>query len=382
MNQGIYIHVPFCVSKCPYCGFNSCAVRGGVPVSYVSAMIGDIAIESPKWRGRRFATIYFGGGTPSLLSAEQAEALMCALSEHLTLDDGAEVTLECNPATVDPRSLSAFRQAGFNRLSIGVQSLVARELAALGRIHGPGEARDAIRAARAAGFDNVSADVMIGIPGQTPGSLSLTLEGLASALEHVSIYMLSVERGTMFHAMVSRGLFARPDDSLLADLYEHAADGLERGGFRRYEISNWARPGRRSEHNLIYWRRGNYLGIGAGSHSHLEGQRYSKTHGPRDYVRSVKAGAVAVDFDERLGAEQVMLEEVLLGLRTSRGLDLTVLPGGHPADDSRLGGTVGRLVEAGFAVKNGKYLALSPKGILLHDEISAEIASALSASAA
>jgi oxygen-independent coproporphyrinogen-3 oxidase len=382
VKKGIYVHVPFCLSKCPYCSFNSYPSREGVPASYVDAVLWDIERESQRWAGTRFATVYFGGGTPSLLSPGQASAVMSALRASFLLEAGAEVTLECNPATVDPESLSAFAQAGVNRLSIGVQSLDARELVALGRIHNPREAIEAVRAASVAGLGSVSADVMLGIPGQTRRSLACTVEWLAGKVAHISVYMFSMERGTPFHAMASRGLAAGPDDLLLADLYEYGAGLLERAGFGRYEISNWALPGRRCEHNLIYWRRGDYLGIGAGSHSHRAGHRCSKIRSPLDYTRALAGGGEALEFEERLSEDQVMLEEVLLGLRTSQGLDLAAVRDRRPSCGERMDGMVAGLLREGYASNDGKYLTLSTKGFLLHEEISAEIASVLSASAA
>jgi len=381
MKQGIYVHVPFCVSKCPYCSFSSYAVRGGVPQAYATAILRDMEREARDWEGSRFTTVYFGGGTPSLLSTGQASAVMSALRERFSIDARAEVTLECNPATVDREALSAFRQIGVNRLSIGVQSLNAGELVALGRIHDPADAIDAIALSRAAGFDHISADVMLGAPGQTERSLTRTLEGLVGVVDHVSVYMLTVERGTLFHTMASRGLLSPPEDRLLADLYELAAELLASSGLSRYEISNWARGDHRCEHNMLYWERGDYLGIGAGSHSHRAGRRYSKLRDPDRYARSLASGSVAVDFEENLTAEQAMLEEVLLTLRTARGLDLKALAWGSAARGG-LRRKVGDLVRAGYAVTYGKRLTLSPKGLLLHDEISAEIAAALSATAA
>ena len=381
MKQGVYIHVPFCFSKCPYCSFTSFPVRAGVPGTYVSAVLRDIALEVREWESSPFATVYFGGGTPSLLSPEEASTVMSALRDRLPIDADAEVTLECNPATVGAEALSAFRRIGINRLSIGVQSLGERELLALGRIHRPEDAVRAITLSRAAGFDNISVDVMLGVPGQTRRSLACTLGGLVDLVDHVSVYMLTVERGTLFHTMAARGLFAPPDDCLLADFYGQAADLLASSGLRRYEISNWAREGRRCLHNMVYWERGNYLGIGAGSHSHRAGRRYSKLRDPRQYARSLASGSGAVDFEEKLTEEQVMLEQVLLSLRTERGLDLGALVSGGAAR-ARFGRRIGDLVGAGYAVTDGKHLTLSPKGLLLHDEISAEISVALCATAA
>lgn len=376
---GIYVHIPFCLAKCTYCDFNSYPSREGVPDWYMTALSRDIAGEAGLW-SERFGSVYFGGGTPSLLRPEQAASLMRCLKNAFTLAPESEITLECNPATVTQASLEAYKAAGVTRLSVGVQSLSEQELRVLGRKHNPGQALAALDMARQAGFHDVSADVMIGVPGQTEASLRATLAAVVDRVPHVSVYMLTLEPGTPLADAVSCGLVRGPDDDLLADLYEHAVGILAAAGLARYEISNFARKGYPCRHNLNYWRCGNYVGLGAGAHSHRNGRRYAKVGSPRDYSEALAgpAGGVEhVEYDELLSSEQRMLEEIMLGLRTSRGI-AAGLPGRlPPAGPAALDAKIGDLVRDGFLVRKCNVLTLSAKGVLLHDAVCEEIACAL-----
>lgn len=402
---GIYVHIPFCLAKCTYCDFNSYPSDVGVPGWYVNALAQDMAGEAHRW-SRQFASVFFGGGTPSLLRPEQVVGIMMGVRSGFDLAPEAEITLECNPATVDQTSLDAYRAAGVNRLSVGVQSLSEQELRVLGRKHDPDEALAALGMAWQAGFRDVSADVILGIPGQTEASLEATLKTLIDGVTHVSVYMLSIEPGTPLAAAVSRGLVRDPDDDLLADLYQCAVSILTANGLARYEISNFAREDNACRHNLNYWRCGDYVGLGAGAHSHRGGRRYAKVRDPWDYAEVLGAAcpgvgclagtsghdevAVAawgggsgnetrrlIDYVEDLSSEQQMLEEIMLGLRTSWGISAG-LPGRlAPAGGAALGSAIDGLVRAGLLVKASNTLTLSPKGVLLHDAVSIEIASAL-----
>jgi oxygen-independent coproporphyrinogen-3 oxidase len=388
-SRGIYVHVPYCLAKCRYCDFNSYPVRGGVPGSYIEALVTDIEAEGLLWREDRpvpgdavpgdegFATIYLGGGTPSLLSPEQARTIVGALRSSFAVAADAEITMECNPATVDLPKLEAFRACGINRLSVGVQSLDPRELAFLGRLHGPGEALEALAWARRAGFEDLSADLMLGIPGQTHRSFEASLDGVLTGLTHVSVYMLTAERGTPLAEMVAGGLAVLPDEITAARQYERAARLLAARGFRRYEISNWCLEGHRCRHNDIYWRRGEYVGVGAGAHSHRGGSRSAKIADPGRYARALNAGGNAVEFQETLTGRQVMLEEIMLGLRTDSGLKPSLLARGRGAWRSVLDARLADLVAGGLLVKGRNNLTLSPKGVLLHEAVCGFLADGL-----
>jgi oxygen-independent coproporphyrinogen III oxidase len=379
--RGIYIHVPFCLAKCSYCNFNSCPSDEGVPDAYVRALVRDMECEAADWRedpgGGGFASVYIGGGTPSLLTPEQMSCITSSLASHYGLAADAEVTVECNPRTVDRRKLGAYRSLGVNRISVGVQSLAAGELRLLGRIHEPADALGALEEARAAGFTDLSADVILGIPGQDPGSLSATLRGILGRVTHVSAYVLTLEAGTALERLVAGGRVKMPDEETVIGLYGLARTVLAEAGLAPYEISNYSLPGYRCRHNEVYWRRGSYVGFGAGAHSHRDGLRYSKIQDPVRYVQAVGRPGGVVDFSEVLTPCQMLLEEVVLGLRTVEGVGFEGLAGRYDLELDRLSRLLDDLVLNGLLVRKGKNVTLSPKAVLLHDAISEEVAAVL-----
>jgi oxygen-independent coproporphyrinogen-3 oxidase len=291
------------------------------------------------------------------------------------------VTLECNPATVDRAKLAAFRRLGVTRLSVGVQSLDDRELGSLGRVHSASDAVATLEAAVEAGFSEVSADVMLGIAGQTRSSLAATLSGLLQRASHVSIYMLSVDGGTPLERLVACGQVSLPDEEAVAGLYSYAARRLAAAGLLAYEISNFSLPGHRCRHNEIYWRRGNYVGLGAGAHSHLDGWRYSKIGDPREYIRSVSETGQAVAMSEHLSSDEMLLEDVMLAMRTERGLDTRSLASRYQLDTYRLARVLAELAGDGLVVRKGNFVALSPNGILVGDAVVGHLASSLAPAA-
>jgi oxygen-independent coproporphyrinogen-3 oxidase len=380
--QGIYVHFPFCLSKCKYCSFNSSEFEAGLADAYVNALMRDIENEAARWAGTgRFTTIYFGGGTPSLASELQLGATLRSLQRGFDVDPAAEVTVECNPATVDRAKLAAFKRLGVTRLSIGVQSLCDRELGFLGRAHTRTDALETLEAAREAGFTDVSVDLMIGIAGQTRSSLRATLAGVLGRASHLSIYILSVEAGTPLECLVASREVVLPGEEAIRELYGFAADLLAAKGFLAYEISNYSLPGCTCRHNEIYWRRGNYAGLGAGAHSHRNGWRYSKMRLPHEYIASVLTTGEAIDMSEHLSAGQMLLEDVMLAMRTRQGLDHEVLALRYGLDAGRLGRVLAGLAGDGLVVREGNFVALSPKGILVGDAVVAEIASSLAPAA-
>jgi oxygen-independent coproporphyrinogen-3 oxidase len=384
IERGIYVHIPYCLAKCEYCNFNSYRSPAGVPDCYVEALRLDIEAEAAGWRDRtdpggrvEFGTVYFGGGTPSLLSAGQLGTIMNSLHGAFSIRSDAEVTLECNPATVGRAGLDCYRRLGVTRLSVGVQSLVEAELKFLGRLHGPVDAVEALRAAGRAGFAGISADVMLGIPGQTASTVRKTIDGLPDSVTHVSAYMLSVESGTPLAAKARCGLVAVPGDDDVAALYEYAADLLAGRGFGQYEISNWCLAGHRCRHNDVYWAGGEYAGVGAGAHSHRAGRRYAKMVRPGAYAASLGVGGNAVEFSEALTRAQQITEQVMLGLRTDRGIDPRWLEGRCGASAGILRGLLGGLIAQGLLVTKGNNLALSARGFLVHEAVCGDILAAL-----
>lgn len=320
----LYIHVPWCVRKCPYCDFNSHALQGELPESdYLDALLEDLDQDLALVSGRKISTVFIGGGTPSLLSGAFYQALFGRLREKLALAVDAEITLEANPGTLEAGRFEAFRKAGINRLSIGVQSFDPDHLTVLGRIHDSDSAHRAIQTARQAGFDNFNIDLMHGLPGQTPEQAVRDLEAaLAYEPPHLSWYQLTLEPNTEFYSRPP----SLPDDDRLWDIYQQGARFLRAHGYRDYEVSAWCRNNRASRHNLNYWTFGDYLALGAGAHgkvSFADGriQRYWKTRQPEAYLNRIgsrTAGTAEIEPDER------PLEFLMNALRLSEGVDETL----------------------------------------------------------
>ncbi len=337
LNGGLalYVHIPFCARRCSYCAFNTYAGLGHLIPAYVDALCREIT-----WVGRaagrklRLDTLYFGGGTPSLLSVEHLARILQAIRAVFDLRDSAEITLEANPRGLDAAYLAAIRGLGVTRLSLGAQSAHAGELALLGRRHDWADVAMAVRAARLVGFRNVNIDLIYGLPGQTLASWRESLaQAVALAPEHLSLYSLGIEAGTPLYRRIAAGKLAELDDDLAADMYEYATGYLAEAGFEQYEISNWARPGYACQHNLQYWRRLPYLGVGAGGYGFVEPVRYGTVDRPAEYVRLLADSLIdylspeqcnqqfplspAVDPAkvETVTPRQARAETVILGLR-------------------------------------------------------------------
>ncbi len=318
----LYVHLPWCVRKCPYCDFNSYRAAAEIPErSYVDALVRDLDQDLPRVAGRRLHSIFLGGGTPSLFSPESIDRLLSAVRARLPFEGETEVTLEANPGTVDAGRFRGFRAAGVNRLSIGVQSFAPEKLRALGRIHGREEALRAMDAARAAGFENVNLDLMYGLPAQT-GEQALADLATAVALgpEHLSLYELTIEPNTVFQAKPP----PLPDDDARWEMQLPLQALLADYGYRQYEVSAYARGERRCRHNLNYWEFGDYLGVGAGAHAKLSDAdgvtRLWKLKQPQAYMKQsgTRAGIGGV---QRLGAEDLAFEFLLNALRLTEGFD-------------------------------------------------------------
>ena len=318
---GLYVHLPWCVRKCPYCDFNSHELRTALPgEDYCEALLRDLEAELPLVWGRAVHTVYFGGGTPSLFSAMLIERLIAGFRARLELAPGAEITLEANPGTVERDHFAAYREAGVNRVSLGAQSYDASCLTALGRIHGPGEILRATDSLHAAGFDNFNLDLMFGLPGQ---SIEMALDDVDQALAarptHLSHYQLTLEPNTAFAARPPR----LPDDEHCWAMQEACGERLAQAGFEQYEISAWCQPGHESRHNMNYWHFGDYIGIGAGAHGKLtlpaqgEVRRRIKQRHPKRYL----AGD-ALAQDEAVSKADLAFEYFLNALRLRRGFSL------------------------------------------------------------
>ena len=322
---GLYLHIPFCLRKCPYCDFYSCTFEADLADHYVQALC-DVMGSGHFAAAQKMDTVYFGGGTPSVLGPKRLEKLLWAAQKAFGLTDNAEITLEANPATVTKADFADLRQAGFNRLSVGVQSGVDEELAQLGRLHTADQAAQAIEDAAAAGFDNISGDLMLAILGQTMDSMEKSINFLTSLpISHVSAYLLKVEEGTEYHR---RGVV--PDEDVCADMYLVSGQLLEERGFAQYEISSFARPGRESRHNTKYWRLAPYLGLGPGAHSFWQGQRFAFGADLKGFIENPLA------MIEQDGPGGGFDEAVMLGLRLRKGLNRQELEQEYPAQTAEI----------------------------------------------
>lgn len=350
---GLYVHVPFCFKRCPYCAFVLIESDGSLHSRFVDVISRHLAETRVD-----VATLYFGGGTPSMLEPEQIARLMVP---------AREVTLEANPDGLGLDRLRAFRDAGVNRLSLGIQSSRPAHLEFLGRTHDPRQSVEAFHAARAAGFRNVSIDLIFGMPGQDVGDWRRELEAWAEA-DHVSVYGLTVEPGTALARAVKKGAIL-PGDEAQRDLYVAAMELLPRLGFRQYELSNFAKPGFESRHNLGYWEGRPYLGFGPGAHSYVAPRRWANLSNVAEFLARSERGESVLGAEETLTEDQQRLEAVFLGLRRAEGLFLPAFDERFGSFESRHGALAGELVDDGLLERRGGFLALTMKGKLLADSV-------------
>ena len=321
----LYLHIPFCHTRCHYCDFNTYAGMLPLREPYVRALITEVDLagqlaQLANGTTRRSRTIFFGGGTPSLLTVEQIKRLLSTCREAFAVDEEAEITLEANPGTLNAEQLAGLRAAGINRLSLGSQSFDAELLLTLGRIHTPEEIVLALHHARAAGFHSINLDFMFGLPGQTMQHWKTTLDrALALRPEHFSLYSLIIEEGTNFYTWTNEGRIIPGDEDLCADMYEYADELLQAEGYENYEISNWALPGHQSRHNLTYWQNLPYIGMGAGAHSFFGGRRFSNVLDPQEYIRLLKKQQRPEAEGELVDRTQEMSETAFLGLQNCPG---------------------------------------------------------------
>jgi oxygen-independent coproporphyrinogen III oxidase len=371
MSQDIalYIHFPFCRRRCSYCSFVSYQGRESDIPDYVNALEKELALRTD---GQKVHSIYFGGGTPSLLYPEQIHDILHTIHSLFAVDESSEVTLEANPGTVDEIYLTAIRKAGINRLSLGVQSLDDGELALLGRIHTASEARDAVRFARNARFTNLSLDLIYGLPGQTLKSWHRTLgEVIDLNPEHISLYPLTLEDDSPMRMAIERGEVSPIDPDLTADQYELAQDTLEEHGYNHYEISNWAKEGYECRHNLVYWHNLPYLGVGVAAHSYVDGHRLANTTDLDSYLNAFSRNlSPAWALDEEIGPELQLSETVILGLRLSEGIGLDDIKRRFDIDLLRhYEQQVGETAALGLLEYSGQGVRLTRRGRLLGNEV-------------
>ena len=366
----LYIHVPFCQSKCRYCDFASWSGRSRDWAPYFDALVDEWAGWAPRLAGSRIETIFFGGGTPSLVPAELPAALLARIRKDANVATDAEISLEANPGTLTDEKLRAYRAMGVNRLSMGVQAMDDRLLRALGRIHTAADVRREVDAVRRAGFDNLSLDLMYALPGQTMDDWLRTLrEAAALGPDHISAYSLIVEEGTPLAEDVSAGRVSVPGDDEAVEYQRAAIDHLASQGFARYEISNFARPGRACRHNLVYWRRGDYLGLGCAAHSLMDGWRFENPRHIDRYLAGERQSA-RTEMSER----DVRLETIMLATRLTEGIDLAAWQRRFGEDFlARHRASVTRLKDLGLITVEDGRLALTRHGMELQNSVVVEL---------
>ncbi|MBE6995112.1 MAG: radical SAM family heme chaperone HemW [Ruminococcaceae bacterium] len=366
---GLYIHIPFCAQKCVYCDFYSLSGSESRMDAYTDALCAHLTETAPFAAGYVVDAVYFGGGTPSYLGAERLSRILKVITKKYRLSADAEITLEANPDSAgDWKALRTLRRAGFNRISLGMQSACDDELRRIGRIHTTEQVCTAVEAARRAGFGNLSLDLIYGLPGQTMERWAENLvAAVALAPEHLSCYGLKVEPGTPLFAV--RDSANLPDDEVQADMYLHTVDVLAQHGYRQYEISNFALPGRESRHNLKYWQLGEYAGFGPGAHSDFGGVRYAYEKDLEAYIRGAKGGAMLFSENDRIDPMDRDTEWLMLGLRTVHGLDPREYEARFRRRFTCFLPFLTECEKAGYAAQTDGRWHLTPKGFLVSNRV-------------
>ena len=373
---GLYVHIPFCAAICNYCNFNRGLFDAALKARYVEALSSEIShagVGSAATGSSPADTIYFGGGTPSLLEPHEIARLIAGCRTAFDLTADAEITMEANPESVSEMRLAAYRGAGVNRLSFGVQSFRDDELRRLSRLHSANRARAAVAEARAAGFDNVSLDLMMWLPEQRVSDWLESVDAaIALAPDHLSLYLLELYPNAPLREDMARGRWSQAPDDDAAAMYETAMERLERVGLQQYEISNVARAGRRSRHNLKYWQDGEWLGFGCGAHSTRAGVRWKNVSSIEDYVALTRAGRSTTTDVRRLPPDERVGDALFTGLRLSEGIDLDVVRARYGVDVwSRYEIELRPFVDAGCLIREGAHLRLTRRGMLLAHEVMA-----------
>lgn len=381
---GLYVHFPYCLRRCPYCDFTIAVARRVPGARYADAVLAELRLrleQRPAWAERPLDSVYLGGGTPSLWDPQDVARVLEGIREALPVSPGAEISLEANPEVADAARLAGYRAAGVNRLSLGIQSFDAGVLATLGRSHSPLEAENAFHAARAAGFENVSVDLILGVPGQSLGqSLDDVRRTVALGPEHVSSYVLTVEREhlgaeTLFSRRLRQGRLALPDDGAVVEMMDAVEEVLGGAGLARYEISSHALPGRHSRHNALYWTGGESLAVGAGAvgfhASGTGGVRTTNLRSTPRWLESVEAGRLPDEDREILDAVALYEERLLLGLRLRSGLDLFALWARSGVTPRRT--ELEALIRDGFIEPVDRRFRLTARGAHVHQELTTRL---------
>lgn len=376
MPFSLYVHIPYCLSKCPYCDFNAYAAQSWPEARYIDALCKEFAcyMQAPPWQGETLETIYFGGGTPSLFQPASLEHFLTHVADHCPLAPDLEVSLEADPATVSLDTLSGYRALGMSRLSLGIQSFEPSVLRTLGRIHTREEALRTIELARAAKFFNLNIDLIFGVPNQTLDLLTRDLnQAFGCEPEHISMYGLTYEENTPFYAMRQKGILQPVDEETEIAMYSQVQAACAAHGYERYEISNFARPGYASQHNLHYWQGGAYLGLGAGAHSFSctrgWGTRWSNIRNPKAYMELAISTGRADQYVEHLTQEQARGEFLFLNLRQIDGMSLSGFERRFGQPFFEQFPHAADMVSKGLMTRSAGKVRLTPKGLLVADSV-------------
>ncbi len=369
MADYLYIHIPFCIKKCVYCDFYSIPFKSQIGEDYISALCREIKLRIliPAFAGTGLRTIYIGGGTPTILSEKEISRALNAVRENYSIHPDVEITVEANPRTISEKKAESLLKSGINRISIGMQSFIDVELAILGRSHNADDAVKALKDVRRAGFNNISIDLIYGIPGQKMDDLEYSLEKtIELSPTHISAYELTPEKNTPLHESIKQGRIVMPDEGLIAEMYYKGIDILKEHGYKHYEISNFAKHGYECRHNLNYWNMGEYLGVGAGAHSFLNKKRTSNIRDVNAYIEFLNSGISVIEEETEISDDEALKEFIFLGLRKTEGIDINRIP-----DEKRL--LIMKAVEDisshGLIELKDNYLRLTGKGLLLSNEV-------------
>ena len=361
---GIYIHIPFCLKKCKYCDFNSYRMNINEKKRYLKALEKEIEMYSEEFKGKKADTVFLGGGTPSILKAEEIERLFEVIRKNLNISENAEITMECNPGTLDREKLEAMKRAGVNRLSIGLQAVQNNILDYIGRVHTFEKFKENYKLARECGFDNINIDLMYNLPHQSTDNWKESLkEVVALNPEHISAYSLILEEGTQMCEMYENGEFELADEDTDIDMYRYTIEYLAQNGYKQYEISNYAKEGKECLHNIIYWKCLNYIGLGAGASGYIGDTRYTNKAGIPEYCNAVENGKIPFEQNEIITSEEAGEEIIFMGLRMNEGIEFDDFMK-RSGKDLRVEkkDVINNLLDNGLIDTDNKHIKLTQKG--------------------
>lgn len=377
MNQkqiGLYIHIPFCKQKCFYCDFPSYPGMENYWEEYVEALISELIIKSEEYKNSKVNTIFIGGGTPSLIPEVYISKILDTVYSHYKVSPDCESTIECNPGTLTDEKLRSYKTFGLNRLSIGLQAFQNDLLKKLGRIHTCEDFLFSLELAQKHGFDNINADIIFGIPNQTFTQWQDTINRVLSLnLAHVSCYSLLIEEDTVFGKMKKKGILKEAEDELDREMYHYAVDSFNVAGLYQYEISNFSKPHLMCRHNMNYWRRGEYLGVGSGAHSHYDKRRYANINDVAKYIEGIKSRKPFLSEDSCLTKENQLEESIFLGLRLNEGIDFLKLSKELGIDLEKKDKKLEQLISQKFVERDGTVVRLTKKGMDIANAVIVEL---------